>query len=306
MRRPLLVAAAASLALSVLAAPGAGAAPATENGGPVFTGETTKSVLPSRVHAQASKQAGGNPISYHKGKVMTAAGGVKAYYIYYGDWSGGGQPILNDFASNLGGSPYWRTNTGYYDAAKKYVSSNVTFGGAVTAQTNLGNALSDGDILTIVSNEITSNRVTKDVDGVYFLLTGKGVTATSGFLTQYCGWHTYANIGGTSIKYSFVGNADGPSLGSCAAQTAASPNGNPGVDAMVSVLAHELEEAATDPELNAWFDGRGYENADKCAWTFGTTYKAANGSIANMKLGGRDYLVQRNWKISPSQTCALA
>ena len=41
---------------------------------------------------------------------------------------------------------------------------------------------------------------------------------------------------------------------------------------MVSVIAHELEEAATDPDLNAWYDNRGYENADKCAWTFGTTY----------------------------------
>ena len=43
---------------------------------------------------------------------------------------------------------------------------------------------------------------------------------------------------------------------------------------MASVIAHELEEAATDPDLNAWYDSRGYENADKCAWTFGTTYTA--------------------------------
>ena len=36
-----------------------------------------------------------------------------------------------------------------------------------------------------------------------------------------------------------------------------------------------LEETATDPDLNAWYDRRGYENADKCAWTFGTTYTVA-------------------------------
>ena len=56
---------------------------------------------------------------------------------------------------------------------------------------------------------------------------------------------------------------------------------------MASIIAHELEEAATDPDLNAWYDRRGDENADKCAWTFGTTYTAANGAIANMNLGAR-------------------
>ena len=55
---------------------------------------------------------------------------------------------------------------------------------------------------------------------------------------------------------------------------------------MASIIAHELEEAVTDPDLNAWYDSRGYENADKCAWTFGTTYTAANGAEANMTLGG--------------------
>jgi hypothetical protein len=304
MRRPLLVAAAAALALSVIAMPGAGAAPAHESGGPVFTGETTKSILPAKIHAQAGKPGGGQPITYHRGgAVMTT--GVKAYYIYYGDWTGGGQSILDDFAANIGGSPYWAINTAYYDGAGKFVSPTVAFGGAVTAQTSLGNSLTDANIATIVSNEITSHRVASDPTGVYFLLTGKNVTATSGFLTQYCGWHTYASIGGTKIKYSFVGNATGPNLRNCAQQTAASPNGNPGVDAMVSVLAHELEEAATDPELNAWFDNRGYENADKCAWTFGATYNASGGGIANMKLGSRDYLIQQNWKLGNTQLCAL-
>jgi hypothetical protein len=43
---------------------------------------------------------------------------------------------------------------------------------------------------------------------------------------------------------------------------------------MASIIAHELEEAATDPDLNAWYDRRGMENADKCAWTFGSTSTA--------------------------------
>ena len=39
---------------------------------------------------------------------------------------------------------------------------------------------------------------------------------------------------------------------------------------MVSIIAHELEETTTDPDVSAgWFDSKGAENADKCAWTFG-------------------------------------
>lgn len=105
------------------------------------------------------------------------------------------------------------------------------------------------------------------------------------------------------MKFSFVGNPDRcPSA--CEAQSTG-PNGNAGADGMASIIAHELEEAVTDPDLNAWYDGRGAENADKCAWTFGTTFRAPNGAAANMALGSRNYLIQQNWVNSGSGFCAL-
>ena len=79
-----------------------------------------------------------------------------------------------------------------------------------------------------------------------------------------------------------------------------SPNGNAGVDGMVSVVAHELEEALTDPNPSSgWTDSNGAENADKCAWTFGSGLpQAANGAFYNITLNGvngpRNFLVQRN------------
>ena len=75
---------------------------------------------------------------------------------------------------------------------------------------------------------------------------------------------------------------------------------------MASIIAHELEEAVTDPDLNAWYDTRGYENADKCAWTFGATQTAANGAKYNMTLGGTNYLIQRNWVNASGGYCALS
>jgi len=64
---------------------------------------------------------------------------------------------------------------------------------------------------------------------------------------------------------------------------------------MASIIAHELEEAVTDPDLNAWYDRRGAENADKCAWTFGTTTTLSSGAKKNVTLGSRNYLIQQNW-----------
>jgi hypothetical protein len=136
------------------------------------------------------------------------------------------------------------------------------------------------------------------------VLTSKDVSESSGFCTKYCGWHTYGTIGASNIKYAFVGNADRCPT-ACEAQTTG-PNGNAIADAMASVIAHELEEMVTDPNLNAWYDRRGYENADKCAWTFGTTYTTSNGAQANMNLGGLDFLIQRNWVNANGGFCALS
>jgi hypothetical protein len=47
------------------------------------------------------------------------------------------------------------------------------------------------------------------------------------------------------------------------------------------------------------------ENADKCAWKFGTTY-TANGALANANLGGFDYLIQQNWVNAGGGYCAMS
>jgi hypothetical protein len=250
----------------------------------------------------AGPPAASTSISYHNGPVML--GTVNVYYIWYGNWAGNSATtILTDFATNVGGSPWFNINSTYYNGANQYVTGMAHFAGSTTDSYSAGTSLSDAAIQGVVASAINSGRLPKDTNAVYFVLTSADVTASSGFCTQYCGWHTYGTIGGSNIKYSFVGNPDRcPSA--CEAQTT-SPNGNAGADGMASIIAHELSEAATDPNLNAWYDKKGYENADKCAWTFGTTYSVANGSKANVKLGNRDFLIQQNWVNGSSQFCAL-
>lgn len=253
--------------------------------------------------AKPSSGSTSNGINYHGGPVML--GGVNLYYIWYGNWSGNtATTILTDFASSVGGSPYFNINTTYYNGSNTHVTNLVTYAGKTTDNYSLGTTLTDANIATIVSSAINSGRLPADSNGAYFVLTSADVAEASGFCTQYCGWHTYGTLPGTTIKYAFVGNADRCPT-ACAAQTT-SPNGNAGADAMASVIAHELEEMVTDPNLNAWYDRRGYENADKCAWTFGTVSTASNGSLYNMTLGARQYLIQRNWVNASGGYCALS
>jgi hypothetical protein len=248
--------------------------------------------------AVARARTNRNVITLHSGgSVMNNVAGTNVYYIWYGNWAGNtATTILTDLAGSIGGSPYFNINTTYYDTlsgSKKYVTNAVHYLGSTTDNYSAGKALSDAQIQTVVSSAITSGRLPKDANGVYFVLTSADVNASSGFCSQYCGWHTKATIGGSIIKYAFVGNPDRCPT-SCAAQTTG-PNGNAGADGVASIIAHELEETVSDPQLNAWYDGTGAENADKCAWTFGTQSTAANGAKYNMTLGSRPFLIQQNW-----------
>ncbi len=257
---------------------------------------------PTHINHYAGGRTSGNGITYHGGPIIT--GTTNVYYIWYGNWAGNSATtILTDFMNNLGGSPYYNINTTYYNGSNVHVSNSVHLAGSTTDSYSQGTTLSDAAVGTIVSSAITSGRLPKDTNALYFVLTSSDVNESSGFCTSYCGWHTYGTISGSNIKYSVVGNPDRCPT-ACAAQTTG-PNGNAGADGMASIIAHELEETVTDANLNAWYDSRGAENGDKCAWTFGTTYITANGAKANMKLGTRDFLIQQNWLNLNGGACKL-
>jgi Phosphate-induced protein 1 conserved region len=234
-----------------------------------------------------------NGINYHGGPIMTGTKNV--YLIWYGNWSGNtATSIIPTLITKLSGSPYFNINTTYVsNTPGQKVDNSIFLAGQTTDSYSRGSALADADIQTIVTTAITAG-MAKDTNGVYFVLTSSDVNETSGFCTAYCGWHTNGTISGSDIKYSFVGNPDRcPSA--CEIQTV-SPNGNSGADGMASIVAHELEEAATDPDLNAWWQtSTGMENADKCAWTFGTEHTLPGGAKYNMTMGGVNYLIQQNW-----------
>jgi len=263
-------------------------------------GELDPSGETARNAQKLAKRQKANGINYYGGPVMLGTPNI--YYIWYGTWVNTAQTILRDLASTLNSSPWENINTTYFDGTGAHVTGSVTFKGETTDNYSQGTALSDAQIQTIVSNALTLGGLPTDTNGIYFVLTSADVNETSGFCTQYCGWHTHGTIAGNDIKYAFVGNA-ARCPAACTNGTAP-PNGDVGADGMASIIAHEQVEAVSDPDLNAWYDQRGQENADKCAWTFGTTYTTSNGGVANMRLGARDFLIQQNWVNASGGYCA--
>jgi hypothetical protein len=260
----------------------------------------------------------GHGINYHGGPVMKGTPNV--YVIWYGNWNGTGsntgatRTAIEHFLSTIGGSALELVNSTYGDNSGN-VTGAVHFGGStiVSSSTNL----SDSSLQTTVSNALNNGSLPRDSNGVYFVLSSSNINETSGFCTQYCGFHTRATLGGVDIKYSFVGNVDRCPSG-CEIQSTG-PNspasGVGGIDGMANVISHELEEAISDPDLNAWFDTSGQENADKCNFNFGTTSTCnANGLCSaagttaharyNQTFGSNNYMLQQNWRNNGSGTCA--
>jgi hypothetical protein len=262
--------------------------------------DVPKVVMRTRDALVREPLATGNGISYHGGPTMTS--GANVYIIWYGSWSSNAKTILTNLAQHLGGTSYYNINTSYTNGSGTHLANVVTYKSSTTDNYSKGKSLSDSAIRSLVSGAISSGKLPSDTKGVYFVLTATDVNETSGMCSQYCGWHTSDTIGGKDIKYAFVGNA-GRCLSSCAAQSKG-PNGDAGADGTASIFAHELEEAATDPDINAWYDSQGEENADKCAWTFGSQSTASNGAKYNLTIGGRPYLIQQNWVNASGGHCA--
>ncbi len=251
-------------------------------------------------------EAGARRILYHNGPLMT--GGANVYFIWYGSWTGSTAPdIVTDLVTSIGGSAYFNINTTYYDATGARPVNSVIFGGSINDDYSRGTALADADVAAVVSNAITSAQLPLDPNGIYFVFGASDVTVTQGntaSCTTYCGMHNVTTVNAIPVKYAFVPNPERcPAL--CAFQIVG-PNGSLAGDAMASHVAALLSSTVTNPHGDGWYDKRGRENADKCTGRFGTTYTVANGAKANMRLGQRDYLIQKNWVNKGRGYCALS
>ena len=254
----------------------------TWHGGPVMHSSTVYAVYwaPSGYSYQAGYDA-----AIAKYFVDVAADSGKSSNVYsvatqYGD-SAGNALYLSSFKSSLQDTNAY-PDSGCTDAP--YTSICLT----------------DEQIQTELRAFVAANGLPTGMATAYFVFFPVGVgscfdsASTSCSYKQFCAYHGWIGRGDPStIIYANMPYADQPTAGAkCDIEP--SPNGND-ADATINVTSHEHNEMITDPLGNAWYDSVGDENADKCAWIFGsplgsTPYGAYNQAIASGK-----YMLQEEW-----------
>lgn len=176
--------------------------------------------------------------------------------------------------------------------------------------------LDDAQLQAEIASVIAANSLTADLGHIFVLFLPKGVescfsagnpldqacTINSTASTAYCAYHSSFASSAQSIyaamPFPIYESSTGysctlQSLGTTSPQIQ-SPNGDPDADVEVSPLSHEMNEAITDPDGNAWYDISGNENGDDCAYIYGAL-SGSSGAYYNQTVNGAHYLTQEEF-----------
>jgi hypothetical protein len=275
-------------------------------------------------HSQAGKSGGGGNLAYHGGPVLLAN---KTVAIYWGPGasgpgSGSGyfpdagyEAVINRYLTDVAAASGARDNvyaveSQYYNSSGSFIQYASAAGTALiddspypasgcadtVAATSI--CLSDSQIQAEVAKMVPN----PDPQTVYFVFTGKGAgscySGSSCAFSYYCAYHSSFTTPAGSYLYANQPYADTvPS----ACDAGYHPNAplSSDADATINVASHEHRESINDPFGNAWYDRRGYEGSDKCAWNFGTI----TGNY-NQTINTNHYILQQEWSNTISG-CAL-
>ncbi len=173
---------------------------------------------------------------------------------------------VNLFVHDFSGASYTQTDkSADYSIIQQYSAADtiqpvLAWAGDFVDAKAKQNSFSDSKVRNYLAGLFNSGTVTADpntIFGVYFpagmKISLQGGTSCSAF----CGYHGNFTYNGQDIKYAVFPYTD------C---RACSLPGKAVADMLTIVTSHEIREAATDPDLNAWYDAAGYEADDKCAW----------------------------------------
>ncbi|CAI9771845.1 unnamed protein product [Fraxinus pennsylvanica] len=269
-------------------------------------------------------------LKYHMGPVLTA--NITVYPIWYGSWQNSQKRIIREFISSISSveakppsvAGWWKTVQQYTDQTGANISRYVHIGAEKNDRfLSHGKSLTRLSVQSVIKSAVTSSTRPLPINpksGVYLLLTSEDVYVQD-FCNNVCGFHyfTFPSIVGYTLPYAWVGNSAKLCPGVCAYPFAApayipglkavkSPNGDVGVDGMISVIAHEIAEVSTNPLVNAWYAGQDpvfpVEIADLCEGIYGTggggsytgqMFNGVDGATYNMNGIRRRFLVQWVW-----------
>jgi hypothetical protein len=240
----------------------------------------------------AGPGGGGSNLSYHNGPVITSA---KVVAIFWGSaWNG--SPVassLSGYVAQFGTNGEYNTITQYYQTVggtQSFISKSSLGGTAVYDTTNPPANVTDAAIQSEVKNLFPS----PDPNTIYEVFLPNGSYSSNGSATscggpnlQYCAYHGSFSFAGKDVKYASMPY---PSCGGC--QT----SGFTATQNFEHFVSHETREAVTDEDGNAWYDRRGYEADDKCAWSPTPFTDSSTGTNSD----GSAYAYQYEWSNASS------
>lgn len=270
-----------ALALACAAIVAVSAASAAARGGrPELASGPASGFVPASAHA--AKPGGGGHVSnllWGGGPVMHATTVVPIFWgTSWGNSNFVGDKVtgLDYLYSHVGGSSYLHTNSEYYDGSGNVNTTSVSKG---TDKTDLSATPSGAPSTLAVLNEVAKETGGNPQVGAYYPVYSDQPRGNAG----YCAWHSSGTINGKQVEFGFFFKLDGDP--GCDPGSPSSTGHSQGLAALGNVTGHELSETLTDPQINAWQDRQGNENADKCAWTF-------NGLVT---IGSQSWKIQGNW-----------
>jgi hypothetical protein len=253
----------------------------------------------------------GSNLVYHGGPVM------HTNTVYAVHWVPPGYSVSSNYESVIGGyfsnlaadhsssNVYW-AGTQYYDGSGN-VQQQSSFAGTILDNHPLPTSgcsdrytsvcLTDGQLRQELTNVVPAG--TANANTEFFLFTASGIGSCFGSscaFSQYCAYHSSFSSNGSTIVYAnmpYANTAARYGTGTC--DSGQSPNGDVSADAELNLVSHEHNESITDWGGNAWYDNRGYEDGDKCAWNFGSSFGSTSSGKYNQVINGGKYYLQQEW-----------
>ncbi|MHB8584949.1 MAG: hypothetical protein ACYDDF_03825 [Thermoplasmatota archaeon] len=254
----------------------------------------------SAARAAASSPSGiPGALEYHGGAIQKFP---KTFIVFWG-WGGsdpsGEAPYLENFFRGMGGSSWANIVTQYSETNRGFITNPA---GQLAGTWNDDSSTPPVTISTSQLEQEALNAEAHfgyDQDANYIVATPTG-HSTSGFGSQYCAWHDItADLNGRQVAFTNLPYQTDAG-GGCGENFV--NQGSAGLLDGVSIVAgHESAETVTDPQLNAWYDGSGYEIGDKCAWIS----PGSPGGAADITLGGAVFAVQTMWS-NADNTCVIS
>ncbi len=241
--------------------------------------------------AAPARAARTNNLTYHNGPTMRTTSTTYAiFWVPTGSYvSSTYESLIQRYFGDVGGSGLYNNNTQYSDTTGHIINSSTLGGSYVDTSAYPSGTLTDAQVQQEVSKAMTAKGWTASITHLFFVFTAKGenicLNSSTCSFTYFCAYHSHF---GSNTLYAAMPYT-GTNLAACGVST--SPNGDIDADSTINVTSHEHMEAVTDPLGSAWYDSRGNEIGDKCAWIFGTL-NAAGGDVT---WNGHNYIVQKEW-----------